>query len=129
MQKDVKKRIERVAFTAALFVCIGLFYALAVKLLGGGIPCIFHDITGLRCPGCGMTHAMTALLRLDFAAFMQANLFAPLIVAFLGLAFVSTSLHYIKTGKYRLSAGNTAIEILFLVLFVAWGIVRNFIGI
>lgn len=129
MSKEMKKRIQRVARVAALFVCAGLLYAVIVKLLGRGIPCVFHDITGLRCPGCGMTHAMTALLNLDFNAFIQANLFAPLIIIFFITAFASTSLKYIKTGIYRLSALNSFVEISFLVLFIAWGIARNFLGI
>lgn len=129
MSKEMKKRIQRVARVAALFVCAGLLYAVILKILGRGIPCVFHDITGLRCPGCGMTHAMTALLNLDFNAFIQANLFAPLIIIFFITAFASTSLKYIKTGIYRLSALNSFVEISFLVLFIAWGIARNFLGI
>ena len=129
MSKEIRKRILRVARVAALFVCAGLLYAVIVKMLGRGIPCVFHDITGLRCPGCGMTHAMTALLRLDFSAFIQANLFAPVIIIFFITAFVSTSLKYIKTGIYRLSAVNSFVEISFLVLFITWGIARNFLGI
>lgn len=129
MSKEMKKRIQRVARVAALFVCAGLLYAVIVKILGRGIPCVFHDITGLKCPGCGMTHAMTALLNLDFNAFIQANLFAPLIIIFFITAFASTSLKYIKTGIYRLSALNSFVEISFLVLFIAWGIARNFLGI
>lgn len=129
MSKEMKKRIQRVARVAALFVCAGLLYAVILKILGRGIPCVFHDITGLRCPGCGMTHAMTALLNLDFNAFIQANLFAPLIIIFFITAFASTSLKYIKTGIYRLSAVNSFVEISFLVLFIAWGIARNFLGI
>ncbi len=129
MSKEMKKRIQRVVRVAALFVCAGLLYAVILKILGRGIPCVFHDITGLRCPGCGMTHAMTALLNLDFNAFIQANLFAPLIIIFFITAFASTSLKYIKTGIYRLSALNSFVEISFLVLFIAWGIARNFLGI
>jgi len=129
MSREIKKRIQRVVRVAALFVCAGLLYAGIVKLIGRGIPCVFHEITGLKCPGCGITHAMTALIHLDFNAFIQANLFAPLIILFFITAFASTSLKYIKTGIYRLSAVNTFIETSFLVLFILWGIVRNFIGI
>ena len=127
MSREIKKRIQRVVLVAALFVCSGLLYAVIVKLLGRGIPCVFHEITGLRCPGCGIPHAMTALLSLDFNAFIQANLFAPLIIIFFITAFASTSLKYIKTGIYRLSAVNTFVEVSFLILFIVWGIARNFI--
>jgi len=35
--------------------------------------CPFKALTGLPCPGCGMTHAFLALGRLDFAGAFAAN--------------------------------------------------------
>lgn len=32
------------------------------RLLGIGMPCMFHTITGLYCPGCGGTRAVKQLL-------------------------------------------------------------------
>ncbi len=32
------------------------------------LPCVFLRFLGIRCPGCGMSHAIWAALRLDFAA-------------------------------------------------------------
>ncbi|PIU19970.1 MAG: hypothetical protein COT18_04715 [Elusimicrobia bacterium CG08_land_8_20_14_0_20_59_10] len=41
--------------------------------------CFFRALTGLPCPGCGMTHAFLALGRLDFAgAFAHNPLVFPL---------------------------------------------------
>lgn len=41
------------------------FYAALFRL---GITCPIKYLTGLSCPGCGMTRAWLALLRLDLAA-------------------------------------------------------------
>lgn len=32
-----------------------------------GMPCLIKGITGISCPGCGMTRSFLALMRLDFA--------------------------------------------------------------
>ena len=45
-------------------------------------PCLFHRVTGLNCPGCGGTRAISAMLRLDFAAAFWYN---PLICCLAGV--------------------------------------------
>lgn len=41
------------------------------KLLGIGMPCAFHSLTGLYCPGCGGTRAVKALLLGEFRMSFQ----------------------------------------------------------
>ncbi|MBR4200791.1 MAG: DUF2752 domain-containing protein [Oscillospiraceae bacterium] len=36
-------------------------------------PCYLRTLTGYRCPSCGMTHAVYALCRLDFAEVLRQN--------------------------------------------------------
>lgn len=50
------------------FLIIAFFY-LILQLLG--ITCPIRFITGISCPGCGMTRAWLAVLRLDWAAAFQ----------------------------------------------------------
>lgn len=45
--------------------------------------CQFHRLTGLNCPGCGMTRALYALLHGDFKAAWQDN--ALLVAAVIAL--------------------------------------------
>ena len=66
----------------ALFCTGALFVAwLALYLLD--IGCIFRLMTGIPCPGCGMTRAWLAALRLDYAAaFAYHPLFWVVPIAF-----------------------------------------------
>ena len=129
MSPEKKQHTKRVAVLAALFIICGLIYAGIITLLHHGIPCWFHLITGLKCPGCGLTRSLLSLLRFDFASVLKYNLFAPLIVFYIGWIFLYNSYLYIKRGKYYLSSGSIISDILFLVLFLGWWIVRNLIGI
>lgn len=62
-----------------LFFGMVLYFFLAYWILDRtGIGCVFVYFWGIPCPGCGMTRALLALLRLDFAAAFGYN---PLIYA------------------------------------------------
>ena len=37
------------------------------------IPCPFHFITGLYCPGCGITRMIKSILKLDFYQAFRYN--------------------------------------------------------
>jgi len=51
-------------------------------------PCLFHEVSGLPCPGCGMTRALAALLQGDLArSFALHPLALPVLAGWLLLAF------------------------------------------
>ena len=62
-----------------LLLGMALYFFLAFSVMKRtGIGCVFLHFLGIPCPGCGMTRALLALLRLDFAA---AFAYHPLIFA------------------------------------------------
>ena len=83
-------------------IVIVLFYHCPVQL-----------IFGIPCPGCGMTRAYLALLRLDFAAAFEYHPLFPIPA----IAFV----YHIFRRKIKL---NKKIEIAFLILFLILFLVR-----
>lgn len=50
---------------------------------GVGVPCLLRTVTGVPCPGCGLTTAAVALVRGEFGAAFQAN---PVIFGLAALA-------------------------------------------
>ncbi|MGP1589435.1 MAG: DUF2752 domain-containing protein [Oribacterium sp.] len=58
-----------------LLLLLGLLYLVWLRLTGLAVPCAFHSVTGLRCPGCGITRMLLALSRFHFREAFQANPF------------------------------------------------------
>ena len=88
--------------------------------------CTFKLITGYDCPGCGAQRAIHALLHGRLSEALSYNYFMVYSVPYL-MAVLYTE--YAVKGKRqwrlrRIFEGKTAIT-LYIVLFVAWGIVRN----
>jgi len=51
--------------------------------------CPLYSMTGLACPGCGMTRGLHALLHGDVVSALDFNLLLPPILFFFGYLFVS----------------------------------------
>ena len=68
-----------------LLVAAGLAYAAFTAVTGVGLPCPFHAVTGLWCPGCGASRMCLALLRLDFAEAWSWNPGLMLLLPFLAV--------------------------------------------
>ena len=91
------------SYTGALFVAW-----LALYLLD--IGCIFRLVTGIPCPGCGMTRAWLAALRLDFAAaFAYHPLFWVVPIAFV-LAFVREEVGIEQTKAWYRHCGHRVVR-------------------
>lgn len=58
------KKPSHIALKLAVLALCALVLVLWVSL---SLPCPIRHLTGLPCPGCGMSRAWLAALRLDFA--------------------------------------------------------------
>ena len=81
---DVERRIRmKPLFRKLLMVflpmaAVAAYVLLNRFLLGAFVICPFRALTSFPCPGCGLTHAGTALLRLDIKASLKFHaLFIP----------------------------------------------------
>jgi hypothetical protein len=82
------------------------------------LPCIFNKITGLYCPGCGMTRAVHSLMHFKFYHALRYNALIVLIPPILIIHYLLTRLNY--NSRYR-----NAIIYLALVITIFYGIARN----
>lgn len=122
-----RRRLGRLLGGAGLLLAAGLAYALWVRATGLALPCPFRAVTGLLCPGCGITRLCLALLRGDWAGAWRANpALLPMLPILAALA-VRLSVRYVREGSAVLTRRENALVWVLTALLAAWGIVRNLI--
>ena len=109
--------------TAAIVLAVGLCYLVWIKTTGIYIPCMFRLITGFKCPGCGITTMITALVSLDFETAFNANPFL-FITAPLLCGELIYRLHARYNGREVLRIHDTAV-ICYAATLCVFGIIRD----
>lgn len=124
----MRARLKKTCLLGAACLLVGCAYAFFWVKTGLSIPCPFHLLTGLNCPGCGVSRMMLSLFRLDFAAAFRYNavLFCMLPVL-LGL-IVLHAVRYVRLGTKRAGKIGEAVEWTLVGVLLIWGVVRNIIG-
>ena len=119
-------RRRQVLQIGLLVLIVGLAYAAFCARTGWGIPCPIHLVTGLQCPGCGVSRMLLALLRLDFRGAFLAN---PVLLCMLPLLLLLGGRIlwlYVHRGTLRSKDVDAAAGFLGGVLLI-FGVVRNFL--
>lgn len=128
LYEERKPRSPACSLSRALrtFLLLGGIYFLYIELGGVGIPCPFRLLTGLKCPGCGVTTMLCDLLRLDVLGAFEAN---PVLLFLLAPSLLLIVLLEWKGKKSKaVRVLCTVLLSLVIAILIAWGIVRNIPG-
>lgn len=112
---------------AAVFAAAALIYLYFTgEGEGAGIPCIFHQVTGFYCSGCGASRALRSFLHFDFYQAFRYNALFTLALPFLAIYFCSLGLSYIRFGEDKIS-GKIPMKIvwIFIATAIVYGVLRN----
>ncbi len=121
----MKSRIKKLSSAAIIIIAAGLLYYLINRLTGFAIPCPINFVTGLHCPGCGISRMFIALLSLDFQTAFKSNAAIMCALPLILLLAVSMVVCYIKKGTAIAYKWQNTLVIAFIVYFVAFGVLRN----
>lgn len=100
---------------------LGLIYYVFVCFTGISIPCMFYKVTGLLCPGCGITRMILSIIKLDFVSAFFANQFIFVTIPFLLLEILFNK----KIEKTKFKKVNNILIIIYFLLLIVFGIARN----
>ena len=112
-------------YKSFIVFCIGFLIISIIKYLftGSGIPCIFSEITGLSCPGCGISRMLISMLKLEF---YQAFRYNPLVFILLIISSIISVIILILRYKFNKKVViPNWIYMCLLVNLIAYGILRN----
>jgi len=112
----------------ALILLLGLF-VIFLYLKGFAIPCVFYELTSLKCPGCGNTRALFSLLSLNFEKMFFYNPLFPIELSYMIYVCLNTLVNYINHNRFAYKTFSKYFDISLLVIIILWGILRNIFNI
>ncbi len=115
---------QRRILATLIAVFVGFLYYLQGVFTGFYIPCMFHAITGLQCPGCGITTAILSLLRGDLQGAVYANLGLTFLLPILIPLLISIWVRW-TLGKPYYGKVTQILSWLCVGALLVWGIYRN----
>lgn len=68
-----KKTYNKLKFTGIIFIPVILFFIPVSSIAEFHSICLFKNITGIECYGCGMTRAILSALHFQFNTAFQFN--------------------------------------------------------
>ena len=126
LHKSLNKN-KRIIVVFALFIGILLISFLYYKFYSIyhiGIPCVFHELTGLYCPGCGITRAIFALFEFNLKKAVQYNILIFIIGPFLLYYSIKKIYNWVLDKKEKNILPNLLVYIM-LIITILFSILRN----
>jgi hypothetical protein len=87
--------------------------------------CPFHELTGLNCPGCGLTRGFHAFFQGDILTALHFNVLLPVYLLLFLYLFASLGLIVIRGRGLEFRKLSSRVIYGFLILTLAFGIIRN----
>ena len=128
MNKDSCKK--PILYTLLAAACVGLVFVysrFSPESTAWFPKCIFLQLTGLKCPGCGSQRVVHNLLNLNIHKAFEANAFLLLSLPYIIALLVSIPLKY-RFPKFYNALNSTHAIITIGILVIVWWIIRNIFG-
>ena len=136
---SVRSRIADWFFTPALapimqqrsfLIVLAVLAIVQIGLTAAGWrswPCPIYSVSGVPCPGCGLSRATTLLLQGHWQAALGMHVFAPILLSAVVLFAVTASMprrlqQNVLLHVAQIERRSGMIIILLLAIFIYWGL-------
>ena len=125
----MKSKISAKIASLFLFVFLFLLCCLFIQWFGKyvHIPCVFHKLTGLLCPGCGMTRSIIAISNGNLLKAIRYNFLIVLLIPLFSI-YAFYNIYHLLEHKKLVSLSKfypQKLTLFFLIFCLVYGIVRN----
>ena len=119
------KRYKSLILLIIFLLSLVYFYYCIFNHYNIGISCLFHELTNLYCPGCGITRMIYSLINQDFYQAFRYNplmfLLTPIFLILLGDLIIN----HFNRRKPLISKIPNKILYFTIVILIIYGIMRN----
>lgn len=119
------RRMHKRLLVSGALVALLLAYYVLVKVTGIGIPCLFNKVTGLECPGCGITHMYMAMFELDFYKAFKYNPYVFVMQPVLYYFVIKEYLDWLRNVKTTFNRCENIVLFLLIVSSLVFTVLRN----
>jgi len=127
ISKIESRRIRYLLISIAAVSLIFVFYH-PLNLINHFFPglmrsessCIMLNLTGLRCPFCGMSRSFKELLKLNFAGSFYYNPVSIFVIAFIGSLFFVLFVLSFYDIKIKFNFDKKTLIIFSVVMVIVW---------
>ena len=121
-------RARRLAILFGALLALGAVYVFIVLHFHVGLCWPFERLTGLSCPGCGISGLLLHLLGGDVTGAFWCNpvtfCLLPALLALVGYLMY----RYVKHGDQKVPKWMNTAAVVTIGIYLIWGVVRNVPG-
>lgn len=121
----MKKRVKEIIVRDIIVTLLLIGYAVIVITTGKSIPCFVHLLTGLQCPGCGISRMLISMLYGDFHTAFSFHPFLFITWPVILILLLNADYRYIKRGRANLSFSMNLVAHIYVVILLVFSIWRN----
>lgn len=106
-------------------ILILFLFGMFLYFIGFGVPCVFHSITGLKCPGCGITHMFESIFKFEFLKAFKYNQYAFTLLI-LGICYL---IYYISCLILKVKPKEVSDKVMYSLIAIGFlfMIIRNLV--